>query len=129
MEDNVEESDAVGVQPNGRMVILLMDVARRTQIAMIVVSGAWIVGVLASLAFADIRVARFIRYAAFEVCDYINYRMWRCGDCWRDLMNVAWFVDYPLVNAALISLAPVALIWSAACSTLRLWRWVRSRSS
>jgi hypothetical protein len=110
------------------MVILLMDIARRTQIAMIVVSGAWIVGVLTSLAFADIRVARFLRYAAFETCDYINYHVWRCDDCWRDLMNVAWFVDHPLINAALISLAPVALIWSAA-ATLKLRRWVHSRSS
>ena len=108
------------------MVIRFMNVARHTQIAMIIVSGVWIVGVLTSLAFADIRVARFLRYSAFEVCDYINYHVCRCGDCWRDLMNVAWFVDHPLINAALISLAPVALIWLAACSTVKLWRWVRS---
>jgi hypothetical protein len=108
------------------MVMLRMDIARRAQFAMIVVSGIWIVGALSSLAFADIRVARFLRYSAFEVCDYVNYHVCRCGDCWRDLMNVATFVDHPLTNAALITLAPVTLLWSVAYSTLKLWRWVCS---
>jgi hypothetical protein len=104
--------------------MLRMDIARRAQVAMIVISGAWIVGALSSLAFADIRVARFLRYSAFEVCDYINYHVCRCGDCWGDLMNVATLVDHPLTNAALITLAPLALLWSATYSTLKLWRWV-----
>jgi hypothetical protein len=108
------------------MVMLRMDIARRAQFAMIVVSGVWIVGALSSLAFLDIRVARFLRYSAFEVCDYMNYHVCRCGDCWRDLMNVATFVDHPLTNAALIALAPVMLLWSAAYSILTLWRRVCS---
>jgi hypothetical protein len=106
------------------MVMHRMDIARRAQFAIIAVSGVWIVGALSSLAFADIRIARFLRYSAFEVCDYINYHVCRCGNCWRDLMNVATFVDHPLTNAALITLAPVALLSSAAYLTLKLLRWV-----
>ena len=106
--------------------MLRMDVVRRAQLAMIVVSGVWIVGALSSLVFADIRVARFLRYSAFEVCDYINYHICRCGDCWRDLMNMATFVDHPLTNAALITLVPVALLWFVAYSIQNLWRWVRT---
>ena len=103
-----------------------MHIAGSVRIGMIVASCIWIVGVLISLAFADIRVARFLRYSAFEVCDYINYHVCRCGDCWRDLMSVAALVDHPLINAALISLIPVALMWLAACSTLKLWQWLNS---
>ena len=103
-----------------------VDIALRAQMALLGISGVWIVGVLSSLAFADIRIARFLRYSAFEVCDYINHYLCRCGDCWRDLMKVATFVDHPLTNAALISLAPIPLMWFAACSALKLWRWIHS---
>src|SRR5215470_13162211 len=106
--------------------MLRMDVVRRAQLAMIVVSGVWIVGALSSLVFADIRVARFLRYSAFEVCDYINYHVCHCGNCWRDLMKAADIVDHPLINLALISLVPTPFLWLGTCATIEVLRWRRS---
>ena len=85
-------------------------------------SGAWIVAATIGLAFADLRIARFLRYSAFEVCDYINYHVCHCGNCWRDLMVVAAFVDRPVINFALIALAPVGFAWICACVAARAYQ-------
>jgi hypothetical protein len=71
-------------------------------------------GATIGLTFADLRVARFLRYSAFEVCDYINYHLCHCGNCWRGVMAVATFVDQPVINFALIALVPVVLARLAA---------------
>jgi hypothetical protein len=102
-----------------------MHVARWTRIGMLI-SGAWIVGATTCLAYADIRAGRFLRNSAFEVCDYVNYHVRHYASCWRDLMKVAAFVDHPWANVAVISLAPILLVWLGAHVTLRLWRWVHS---
>jgi hypothetical protein len=73
----------------------------------LIASAAWMVGMVILVTFADIRVARFLRYSAFEVCDYINYRLCHCANCWRNVMNFASFVDHPLINLALIVVAPL----------------------
>jgi hypothetical protein len=92
----------------------------------LIVSAAWIVGTLIGLAITDIRIAKLLRYSAFEVCDYVNYHLCYCGNCWRNLMKAAEFVDYPVVNFVLISLTPVVLAWLGVSLTLKVWQWVRS---
>jgi hypothetical protein len=103
---------------------LSMHISGRGSIGLIV-SAAWITGTVIWLTFADMRIARFLRYSAFEVCDYINYHMCHCGNCWRDLIKAAEFVDHPLINLALISLMPIVLVWLGASVTLRVWHWGR----
>ena len=103
-----------------------MRIGGRARIGLIV-SAAWVVGMVTSVTLADIRVARFLRYSAFEVCDYINYRLCHCGNCWRIVMNFASFVDHPLINLALIVVAPIVLAWSLARVTLGLSRWEGTR--
>ena len=83
-------------------------------------SGAWLVGAIIGQAYGDVRIARFLRYSAFEVCDYINYHLCHCGNCWQNLMNVAAFVDHPFINLALIAAAPIVLAWSCAYAALRI---------
>jgi hypothetical protein len=95
-----------------------MRIARWARIGM-AISAAWIGCALTALTYADIRVARFLRYAAFEVCDYVNHYVCHCGNCWRDVMNVAAFVDQPLMNLALIALAPIVFAWLCAYAALR----------
>jgi hypothetical protein len=41
-------------------------------------------------------------------------------------MKAAEFVDHPLINLALIVVAPVVLVWSLARVTVGISRWVRS---
>ena len=77
-------------------------------------------GAIIGQAYGDVRIARFLRYSAFEVCDYINYHLCHCGNCWQNLMKVAAFVDQPLINFALIALAPIALGWLCAYVALRI---------
>ena len=101
-----------------------MQIAGRRSIGLIV-SAAWIVGTVI-LVFADIRVAKLLRYSAFEVCDYINYHFCYCGNCWRNLMKAAEFVDYPVVNFVLLSLTPIVLVWLGVSLTLKVWQRVRS---
>jgi CO dehydrogenase/acetyl-CoA synthase alpha subunit len=78
------------------------------------ISAAWIASAAIAVAYADIRVARFLRYAAFELCDYVNRYVCRCGNCWRELMDVAAVVDEPLINFSLMALAPSAVAWGVA---------------
>jgi hypothetical protein len=92
----------------------------------VVLSAAWIAGTAAYLTHADVRAGTFIRNSAFEVCDYVGYRLGDYADCWRDLMKVAGLIDDPWTSLALISLAPVLLAWSIQRVTGRVWQWLRS---
>lgn len=87
----------------------------------LLLSGGWIIVASIVLTSADLRIARFLRYSAFEVCDYVNYYLCHCGNCWRDLMAVAAFVDRPLVNFALIALTPVLLAWICTIVAVRAY--------
>ena len=98
-----------------------MRIDRWARLSMLL-SGAWIVAATIGLTFADLRIARFLRYSAFEVCDYINYHLCHCGNCWRDLMVVAAFVDRPVINFALIALAPVIFARVCACFAARAYQ-------
>jgi hypothetical protein len=44
-------------------------------------SAAWIAGAAIAVTYADLRIARLVRYAAFEVCDYVNHHLWNWGNC------------------------------------------------
>jgi hypothetical protein len=98
-----------------------MHIARWVRIGL-AISSAWIVGALVADAYGDIRVARLLRYAAFEVCDYINHYVCHCGNCWQRLMNFASFVDEPVMNLALVALGPIVLAWLCAWLSRRLAR-------
>jgi hypothetical protein len=37
-------------------------------------------------------------------------------------MDFAAFVDLPVINFALIALAPIAVAWAGACAVLVSWR-------
>ena len=99
---------------------------RITRKISLIVSAAWIGATMILLTFADMRVARFLRYSSFEVCDYINYHVCRCGNCWRDLMKAADIVDHPLINLALISLVPIPFLWLGTSATIEVLHWRRS---
>jgi len=100
-----------------------MQIALVTRIA-VLVSVGWIVAATIGRTFADLRVARFLRYSAFEVCDYVNYHLCHCGNCWRDLMAVAAFVDRPAIDFLIIALIPVAVAWAGAYAAVRAYRLV-----
>jgi hypothetical protein len=85
-------------------------------------SAAWMAGAMIAVTFADVRIAQLLRYAAFEVCDYVNHHLCHCGNCWRELMDVASFVDQPAINLLLIVLAPIVVAWSAAWAAVGLYR-------
>jgi hypothetical protein len=94
-----------------------MEIALTTRIG-IGLSVVWMLGATIGLTVADVRVARFLRYSAFEMCDYVNYHLCHCNNCWRDVMAVARFVDQPVINFALIALVPIVLAWLAACGAV-----------
>lgn len=81
-------------------------------------SAAWIIGAAIAVTYADIRVARFVRYVAFELCDYVNRHVCHCGNCWRELMDFALFVDQAATNLALIALIPIAVAWPSAYAAM-----------
>ncbi len=91
-------------------------------------SAAWIAGVAIAVALADIRIARLLRYAAFEVCDYVNHQLSLWGNCWRELMDFASLVDQPIINLALIALVPIAVSWVGACAVVGIYRVVGGSS-
>jgi hypothetical protein len=78
--------------------------------------------------YADIRAGTFVRNSAFEVCDYVNYHLRDYASCWRDLMQVAAFLDHAWTSVAAIVVAPVVLAWLGWHITPRIWQWVRSSS-
>jgi hypothetical protein len=84
-------------------------------------SAVWIAGAAIAVTYADVRIARLIRYAAFEACDFANHRLCRCGNCWRELMDFASFVDQSVINLALIALAPIAVAWAGACALVAIF--------
>jgi hypothetical protein len=86
------------------------------------ISAAWVAGAVIAAMFGDIRIARLLRYSAFEVCDYVNHHLCDCGNCWRQLMDFASLVDDALMNVALIALAPIAVAWAGACAAVGICR-------
>jgi hypothetical protein len=82
----------------------------------------WIVSTIIALTIADFRVARFLRYSAFEVCDYVNYHVCYCGNCWRGMMNAATVVDGPVINFTLIVVVPIGLAWLCAYVATKMLR-------
>jgi hypothetical protein len=86
-----------------------------------VASAAWIAGAALYVTYADIRLAEFLRNSAFEVCDYVSYRL-QYGNCWHDLMKAAAFLDRPWANLALVALAPLPMIWLTARVVPKFWR-------
>ena len=91
-------------------------------------SAAWIASAAMAVTYADIRVARLLRYAAFEVCDYVNRHLCNCGNCWRELMDFASFVDQPVINFALIALAPIGVAWACVCAAVGMYHAVGGSS-
>jgi hypothetical protein len=84
-------------------------------------SAAWIAGAAIAVTYADLRIARLVRYATFEVCDFANHRLCQCGNCWRVLMDFASLVDQSVINLALIALAPIAVAWAGACAAVGIF--------
>ncbi len=89
------------------------------------ISAAWIAAAVTSLIFADFRVARLLRYSAFEVCDYVNHYVCHCGNCWSHLMKTAEIIDHALINLALTLLSPVALVWLVGSVAAKSWKRTR----
>jgi hypothetical protein len=98
---------------------------RRATIFALAVSAAWIAGAAIAVRYADLRAAKFLRNGAFEVCDYVGYRLFAWPDCWRDLMAAASALDTVFADLALLALAPVVLAWLAALCVRTLRRWAR----
>ena len=86
------------------------------------ISSLWIAASAIALASADLRVARLLRYAAFELCDYANHHLCRCGNCWQDVMALAAFADHPLANFGLVALAPMVLLSTCVLAAVAVSR-------
>jgi len=82
------------------------------------VGVGWFVVVTAYIRYADIRAAKSLKDSAFEVCDYVSYRLVEYPDCWRDLITLASYLDNAWVNLVLFALAPALLLWLAAVVAL-----------
>lgn len=104
-----------------------MRVARWVRIGM-GMSAAWIAGVAIAVVYADARIARLLRYAAFEVCNYVNRHLSLWENCWRELMDFASFVDQPVINIGLIAIVPIAMAWACVCAAVVIYRAVGSSS-
>jgi hypothetical protein len=92
----------------------------------VVLSLAWLIGATAWQLYAGFRISRTLTNGAFEICDYVNYRLMEYNDCWQDLTRAAAFLDGSWSNLALISLAPILFGWLAAYIALVVWRSVRA---
>jgi hypothetical protein len=92
------------------------------------VSALWIAASTIALMCIDLRIARLLRYAAFEACDYINHYLCRCANCWHDVMAMATFADHTWANFALIAFAPIVLLWVCAAAVLGVGRVITASS-
>ncbi|MBI4273070.1 MAG: hypothetical protein HY659_00020 [Rhizobiales bacterium] len=98
----------------------------RLKLVGIAIAAGWIAGAILYLQHADIRAAKFLRNSSFEICDYVNYHLALYSGCWHDLMKIAASLDNAFANLAILSLAPVLLLWLAATIAQKLWRLMRA---
>ena len=98
----------------------------RCKLAGLAVSAGWIVGAALLVRAADFRAAKFLWNSAFEVCDYVERRLFAYADCWRDLMALASALDSVWADLVLFALVPVALLWLAAWAARQLRQGTRA---
>ncbi len=98
----------------------------RWKLAGLAASAGWIVGAAIYLQYTDIRAAKFLRNAAFEICDYVSHRLIAYANCWADLTKIAASLDNVWASLALLSLAPVLFVWLVAYMVQKLWQWARA---